>query len=51
MFDHPHCIEERVTLETKNLDALRGRRSLILMRGMKLNQSIYLNKNLLSLLH
>jgi len=47
----PHSVEERVTLETRNLNALRGKRSQILVRGIKLNQSICLSKNLLSLLH
>ena len=51
MFNHRHSIKERVTLETRNLDALRRGRSPILIRGMKFNQSIYLNKSLLSLLH
>ena len=50
-FNHPHSIEERVTLETRNLDPLRGKRSPILIRGMKFNQSICLNKNPLSLSH
>jgi len=47
-FNHPHSVEERGTPETRNLDALRERRSPILVRGMKFNKSIYLNKNPLS---
>jgi len=51
MFNHPHFAEERVTPEIRNLDALRGRRSPILVRLMKFNQFIYFKKNLLPLLH
>jgi len=37
MFMHPHSVKERVTTETRNLDALRGRRNPILVSGTKFN--------------